>query len=66
MNEKQMELISALSECQNGIGFAQGVLMSIRTQAAQDASDMLGGISEWLNTTVENLIQKAGERDGKV
>ena len=63
MNEKQMELISALSECQNGIGFAQGVLMSIRTQAAQDASDMLGGISEWLETTVNDLIQKAGEQE---
>lgn len=63
MNEKQMELISTLSECQNGIGFAQGVLLSIRTQAAQDASNMLGGISEWLENTVKDLIQKAGEQE---
>ncbi len=63
MTAKQMELISALSECQNGIGFARGVLLSIRTQAAQDASDMLEGISEWLETTVKDLIQKAGEKE---
>jgi len=62
MTEEQMKLISVLSNSQNGIGFAQGVLMSIRTQAAQDASDMLGEIAEWLNTTVEDLIQKAGEQ----
>lgn len=61
MTEEQMELIDVLSDCQNGIGFAQGVLMSIRTQAAQDASDMLEKISEWLEITIKDLIQKAGE-----
>jgi len=63
MNRKQMELISALSDCQNGIGIAQGVLLSIRTKAAQDASDRLEGIAEWLETTVTGLIQKAGEQE---
>ena len=66
MTEEQMELINVLSDCQNGIGFAQGVLLSIRTQAAQDASDMLEKISWWLESTVKDLIQKAGEQDGKV
>ena len=61
MTEEQKELIDILSDCQNGIGFAQGVLMSIRTQAAQDASDMLEKISGWLNSTVKDLIQKTGE-----
>ncbi len=61
MTEEQMELINILSDCQNGIGFAQGVLMSIRTQAEQDASDMLEKISGWLESTVKDLIQKAGE-----
>lgn len=63
MIEEQMELISALSDCQKRIGFAQGVLLSIRTQAAQDASDMLGEISGWLEITIKDLIQKAGERE---
>lgn len=63
MTEEQMKLISVLSNSQNGIGFAQGVLLSIRTQAAQDASDMLGEISGWLETTVKDLIQKAGEQE---
>ena len=58
-----MELISALSDCQNRIGFAQGVLLSIRTQAAQDASDMLGEVAEWLDVTVKDMIQKAGEQE---
>ena len=62
MTEEQTELIDVLSDCQNGIGFAQGVLLSIRTQAAQDASDMLGEISGWLNSTVKDLIQKSGEQ----
>ena len=62
MIEEQMELISALSDCQNRIGFAQGVLLSIRTQAAQDASDMLGEVAGWLDVTVKDMIQKAGER----
>jgi len=66
MTEEQMKLISVLSNSQNGIGFAQGVLLSIRTQAAQDASDMLGEIAGWLNSTVKDLIQKTGEQDGKV
>ena len=63
MNEEQMKLISVLSNSQNGIGFAQGVLLSIRTQAAQDASDMLEKISGWLEITVKDLIQKAGEQE---
>ena len=63
MTEEQMELISALSDCQNRIGFAQGVLLSIRTQAAQDASDMLGEVAEWLDVTVKDMIQKAGEQE---
>lgn len=63
MTEEQMKLISVLSNSQNSIGFAQGVLLSIRTQAAQDASDMLGEISGWLETTVKDLIQKAGEQE---
>lgn len=63
MIEEQMELISALSDCQNRIGFAQGVLLSIRTQAAQDASDMLGEVAEWLDVTVKDMIQKAGEQE---
>lgn len=63
MIEEQMELISALSDCQNRIGFAQGVLLSIRTQAAQDASDMLGEIAGWLESTVKDMIQKAGEQE---
>ena len=63
MTEEQMQLIDVLSDCQNRIGFAQGVLLSIRTHAAQDASDMLGEISGWLETTVKDLIQKAGERE---
>lgn len=62
MTEEQMQLVDALSDCQNRIGFAQGVLMSIRTQAAQDASDMLGETAGWLNYTVKDLIQKAGEQ----
>ena len=66
MTEEQMELVDALSDCQNRIGFAQGVLLSIRTQAAQDASDMLGEIAGWLEITVKDLIQKSGEQDGKV
>jgi len=60
---EQMELISALSDCQNRIGFAQGVLLSIRTQAAQDASDMLGEIAGWLESTVKDMIQKVGEQE---
>ena len=63
MTEEQMELVDALSDCQNRIGFAQGVLLSIRTQAAQDASDMLGEISGWLNSTVKDLIQKSGDKE---
>lgn len=63
MNEKQMKLINTLSYWQNSIGFAQGVLMSIRTQAAQDASDMLGQIAVWLETMVKDLVQKAGEQE---
>ena len=63
MTEEQMKLISVLSNSQNGIGFAQGVLSSIPTQAAQDASDMLGEISGWLEITVKDLIQKAGEQE---
>ena len=61
MTEKQMQLIDTLSNCQNGIGFAQGVLLSIRTQAAQDASDMLGKIAGWLETMVKELIQEEGD-----
>ena len=61
MTEKQMQLIDTLSNCQNGIGFAQGVLLSIRTQAAQDASDMLGEIAGWLETMVKELIQEEGD-----
>ena len=63
MTEKQMALINTLSNCQNGIGFAQGVLLSIRTQAAQDASDMLGEIAVWLETMVKELIQEEGEQE---
>ena len=63
MTEEQMKLIDVLSDCQNGIGFAQGVLLSIRTQAAQDASDMLEKISGWLEITVKDLIQKAGGKE---
>ena len=63
MNEKQMKLINTLSYWQNSIGFAQGVLMSIRTQAAQDASDMLGQIAVWLETMVKDLVQKAGGKE---
>lgn len=63
MTEEQMELINVLSDCQNGIGFAQGVLLSIRTQAAQDASEMLEKISGWLEITVKDLVQKAGKQE---
>ena len=63
MTEEQMELIDVLSDCQNGIGFAQGVLLSIRTQAAQDANDMLEKISGWLEVTVKDLIQKEASRN---
>ena len=62
MTEKQMTLINALSNCQNSIGFAQGVLLSIRTQAAQDASDMLGEIAVWMETMVKELIREEGEQ----
>ena len=61
MTEKQTTLIGSLSECQKSIGFAQGVLMSMRTQAAEDASDMLEGIAEWLEVTVKDLVKKAGD-----
>ena len=63
MTEEQMKLINALIDCQHSIGFAQGVLMAIRTQAAQDASEMLTDTAVWVETMVKELLQKAGEQE---
>ena len=63
MTEEQMRLINSLSDCQHSIGFAQGVLMSIRTQAAQDACEMLTDTAVWLETMVKELIQEEGEQE---
>lgn len=61
MSEKQMELIDTLSNWQHMIGFVEGVVETIDSEAGISAADNLNKLSGQIHSFFMELIEKEQE-----
>lgn len=64
--DKREEMVSRLSRWQYAIGYTEGVLAGVDSHATRSASDILGSMSEELDTFIIEGLLEAEQRKAEV